>query len=372
MYFTLPDLPGICQDPFSPSFNPHYQAVASESKVWIDNLGILSGEKQQYFSISAFEFLAAHTYPYAGREGYRTCCDYLNTTFILDDHSDDEGGKGARQMADSFMNALRDPTWDDGTPFSRMARESVCSSSHRTPVILTRWDTLSRFRERLAPASATARQRFIDRFDHYLNATVREAENREQGMILGLSDYLELRRGNSGVYVAGALLECILSIDLQPEVFNHPALWNLTKIAGDMVFTANASPKFYWKARFATPNLTNLTLQDIYSYNKEQASSHSANNLITVIQHERGVGLQEAMDIAGDFFANCAEEFNTWKKRLPSWGPEVDAAVSEYIKGMGACVRGYIEWSLTGPRYFGSSVEEVKKTRRVALAAKVG
>ena len=125
MYFTLPDLLGICQDPFSPSFNPHYQAVASESKVWIDNLGILSGEKQQYFSISAFEFLAAHTYPYADREGYRTCCDYLNTTFILDDYSDDEGGKGARQMTDSFMNALRDPTWDDGTPFARMARESV-------------------------------------------------------------------------------------------------------------------------------------------------------------------------------------------------------------------------------------------------------
>ena len=127
MYFTLPDLPGICQDPFSPSFNPHYEAVASESKVWIDSLGILSGEKQRYFSTSAFEFLAAHTYPHADREGYRTCCDYLNTTFVLDDYSDDEGGKGARLMADSFMNALRDPTWDDGTPFAKMARELVFS-----------------------------------------------------------------------------------------------------------------------------------------------------------------------------------------------------------------------------------------------------
>jgi hypothetical protein len=150
MYFTLPDLPGICRDPFSPSFNPHYEAVASESKAWIDSLGILSGEKQRYFSTSAFEFLAAHTYPYADREGYRTCCDYLNTTFILDDYSDDEGGKGARRMADSFMNALRDPTWDDGTPFARMARESVCSSSHKATIILTRWNALSRFRERLA------------------------------------------------------------------------------------------------------------------------------------------------------------------------------------------------------------------------------
>jgi len=90
-------------------------------------------------------------------------------------------------------------------------------------------------------ATATARQRFIDTFDHYLDATVCEAENREQGTILGLSDYVELRRGNSGAYPACAVIECILSIDLQPEVFYHPALWNLTKIAGDMLFTANVS-----------------------------------------------------------------------------------------------------------------------------------
>ncbi|KAF9783463.1 isoprenoid synthase domain-containing protein, partial [Thelephora terrestris] len=328
--FTLPDLPGICQDPFSPSFNPHYDsAVASESKAWIDSLGILSGEKQTYFSNSAFEFLAAHTCPYADREGYRTSCDYLNTTFILDDYSDDEGGEGARRMADSFMNALREPAWDDGTPFAKMARE---------------------FRARLATASSTARQRFIDTFDHYLEATVREAQNREEGIILSLSDFMELRRGNSGVYPAYAIIECILSIDLQPEVFNHPALWNLTKIAGDMLFIAN----------------------DIYSYNKEQAGGHAANNFITVIQKERGVDLQGAMDISGGFFAKYAEDFNTWKDQLPSWGSETDAAVSEYIKGMAASVRGYIEWSLTGPRYFGASVQEVKKTRRVLLRTRAG
>jgi len=243
MYFTLPDLPGICKDPFSASLNPHYAAIASESKTWIESLGILSGEKQRYFSTSAFEFLAAHTYPHADREGYRSCCDYLNTTFILDDYSDGEGGKGARLMADSFMNALRDPTWDDGTPFARMARELVYSHSHLSLLALIRVRVLSRFSGRLATASDTARQRFIDTFDHYLDATVREAENRERGTILGLNDYLELRRGNSGVYPAHAMIECILSIDLKPEVFYHPALWNLTRIAGDMLFIANVSPE---------------------------------------------------------------------------------------------------------------------------------
>ena len=55
--------------------------------------------------------------------------------------------------------------------------------------------------------------------------------------------------------------------------------------------------------------LTSLCLQEVYSYNKEQAGGQAANNMITVIKEERGIGLQEAFDIAGRFFENDAEEF---------------------------------------------------------------
>lgn len=325
MYFTLPDLPNIF--PFPPSFNTHFQSVAPESQAWIDSFGILSGRQQRFFSTSAFELLAAYAYPYADREGYRTSCDYMNVTFILDDYSDDEGRKGARVMADSFMNALKDPDWDDGTPFAKLARE---------------------FRERLSIASPAARQRFIDTFDQYLDATVHEAENRETGTILGLRDFMELRRGNSGVEVAFALIECILSIDLKPEVFDHPILSDLRRLAGNMLFAAN----------------------DIYSYNKEQVGGHAANNLITVIEEERGVELQGAFDVAGKFFEDYVQEFLRRKEMLPSWGPKVDEAVARYVAGLECWVSGGIEWSLSGPRYFGDSVEEVRKTRRVALAEK--
>ena len=95
--------------------------------------------------------------------------------------------------------------------------------------------------ERLNTASASARQRFVDTFDHYLDATVREAENREHGTILSSKDFIELRRGNSGVDVAFSIIECILSIDLQPEVFDHPTLSTLRSLACRMVFTINVS-----------------------------------------------------------------------------------------------------------------------------------
>ena len=122
MYFLLPDLPNIC--PFSPSLNPHYGTAAFESKAWIDSFDILSpGRQQRQFSNSSLELLAACAYPYADREGYRTSCDYMNLTFILDDYSDEEGKGGARRMSDSFMNSLKDPSWDDGTAFAKLARE---------------------------------------------------------------------------------------------------------------------------------------------------------------------------------------------------------------------------------------------------------
>lgn len=121
MYFILPDLQRIC--PFPASLNPHFGSVAPESKAWIDSFGILSGHQQHRFSASALELLAAHAYPYADLEGSRTTCDYVNLTFILDDYSDDEGRRGTRVMSDSFMNALKDPSWGDGTNFARLARE---------------------------------------------------------------------------------------------------------------------------------------------------------------------------------------------------------------------------------------------------------
>ena len=62
-----------------------------------------------------------------------------------------------------------------------------------------------------------------------------------------------------------------------------------------------------------------------------------ANDLITVVQQERIVGLQEAMNVSGDSFADYAKEFNVRTEQLPSWGPEVGASVSEHVRGMEAC-----------------------------------
>ena len=181
---------------------------------------------------------------------------------------------------------------------------------------------------------------------------------------------MELRWGNSGVDVSFALIECVLSIDLQPEVFYHPTLSKLKQLAGHMVFTINVSP-FLIPLLLESCMLTARGLKDIYSYKKEVAGGHSANNLITVIKKERYIGVQEAFDVAGQFFESDIEEFLRHKELLPSWGRETDVAVSRYVAGLESWVGGSLEWSLTGRRYFGDLVEGVRKTRRVTLGERV-
>lgn len=165
------------------------------------------------------------------------------------------------------------------------------------------------------------------------------------------------------MYPTFALIECILGLSLEPEVFDHPAVLNLTRLAGDLVMISNVS--FGPGLLFDEYGLT--IMKDMYSYNKEQAAGHSANNFVTVVMAERGVGLQEAFDFAGGYFENQVKEFLEWKTKIPNWGPKIDDAVSQYVSGLECWVAGNLEWSLSTHRYFGESVEEVRRTRRVAL-----
>ena len=55
------------------------------------------------------------------------------------------------------------------------------------------------------------------------------------------------------------------------------------------------------------------------------------------------------------------------KKRLPAWGPHVDAGVAAYVTAMEYWVVGNLEWSFETQRYFGPGHAEIKRTRVVRL-----
>ena len=99
----------------------------------------------------------------------------------------------------------------------------------------------------------------------------------------------------------------------------------------------------------------------------EQSKGLGGNNIVTVLMREHKIDLQSAADMVGAHFGKLMEQFIMQQGRVPSWGPEVDAAVTDYITAMQHWVIGNLEWSFRTQRYFGSEHARVKSTRIVSL-----
>ena len=122
-HFVLPDLLSLC--PYKPSTNPHYTRGAAESRAWINAYDVFTDRKRAFFVQGCNELLVSYTYPYAGQEQFRTCCDFVNLLFVVDEVSDEQSGADARRTGEIFLNVIRDPLWDDGSKMAKMTRELV-------------------------------------------------------------------------------------------------------------------------------------------------------------------------------------------------------------------------------------------------------
>ncbi|KAI9060972.1 terpenoid synthase [Trametes sanguinea] len=323
--FTLPDLLAVC--PLVGSTNPYYEQAAAESSAWVKSFNILSERKLAFLLQGSSELLVSHAYPYAPYEQFRTCCDFVNLLFVVDEVSDDQNGKDARRTGEVFLNVMRYPDWDDGSALAQMTREF----KHRL----------------LASCGPNSYRRFLMHCDEYVNAVAREAEYRERGQVLDLESYQTLRRENSAIRVCFGLFEYALGIDLPDLVFQDEQFMTLYWAAADMVCWSN----------------------DVYSYNMEQAKGHTGNNIVTVLMQDKGIDLQAASNLVGAHFAQLMNRFVETKQRLPSFGAAVDDPVLKYIEAMEHWVIGNLEWSFESQRYFGAEHDKVKETLVIVLTS---
>ena len=75
----------------------------------------------------------------------------------------------------------------------------------------------------------------------------------------------------------------------------------------------------------------------------------------------KGLNLQEAADHAGTLFDDLTSCFVAEKKKLPSWGPDLDRDINRYIDGISHWPVVSLYWSFESPRYFGAPLEDVKR-----------
>ncbi|KAK1219384.1 Sesquiterpene synthase 10 [Marasmius sp. AFHP31] len=321
--FLLPDLLAIC--PLKGSFNPHYRDAAAESSDWINSYNVFTDRKRAYFVQGCNELLVAHCYPYASFECFRTCCDFVNLLFVVDEVSDEQNGRDAAVTGNIFLEAMRDPEYRNSSKISAITKD---------------------FRERyFRRAGPLASARFLEHCGDYIRAVSTEAELRERGQVLDVNDFVKLRRDNSAVILCFDLFEYALGIELPEEVVEDEMFREMYWAATDMVCWAN----------------------DVYSWNMEQSKGIGGNNIVTVLMKHRNMSLQAACDYVGTYCQHLMERYLWARERLPSWGPELDRDVAQYTEACGHWIKGNLDWSFETIRYFGAAHAEIKKTRLVTL-----
>jgi hypothetical protein len=87
--------------------------------------------------------------------------------------------------------------------------------------------------------------------------------------------------------------------------------------------------------------------------------------------NEKGVDLDGALDGLAKYNDEVLSKFQAQRHMLPSWGPDMDLVVNEYVERLAYWIRGHDCWSFESRRYFGTKGREIKEHRLVALLPRV-
>ncbi|KAK3295342.1 isoprenoid synthase domain-containing protein [Chaetomium fimeti] len=297
--------------------SPHLADIEEECLEWSASFGAFDPETQRLI----------HDY---GKLKYvRSGCDLMHLFFMFDEYSDQSTPEEVWHQASIQMDALCYPhkprpkgEWIGG----EIARQF--------------WLRLPR------TATKTFKRRFLETWIDYVESVAQQAEHRSESRILDLDSYFPLRRHTSGAPSTIALWE--LDMDIPDHIREHPILRMLETLAVDLIVIGN----------------------DLLSYNKEQAVGDDEHNIVTIIMAQFQVGVQDAIDKAGELSREKMEKFNALYSLLPRWVGPVDLDVQRLVDGMAQCVSGVLHWSYESQRYFGTRGMVVKRTRTLRLLPK--
>ena len=245
----------------------------------------------------------------------------------------------------------------------------VLHGAHRTGHDFRFWE---RGRKTATPRAA---EHFVTGFTAYLRSVVREAEARDSGIVLTTEAYLAIRLENIGVHSLCAMGELLLSIP--DALYYHPLLARMIELECEIVTIDNVSFRFCsdrdWAGTYNTAH--GDLLQDVLSYNREQATGVADFNIITTTMHHDGSNLEDTVRFLaerdadlGMQYLECHQEFCAFLDGLGT--PDETYAIRRYVDHMGNIRRGVWCWSFECGRYFGDRGSAYAQAQRVPLISK--
>ncbi|KAG6905986.1 hypothetical protein DXG01_016457, partial [Tephrocybe rancida] len=278
------------------------------SNAWFRSFQAFIPQSQLAFDKCDFGRLAALAYPWVSKEHLRTGCDLMNLFFVIDEYTDVEPAPVVREMVDVVIDALNNP--DRPRPEGEILLGKVAQEFWQLGI---------------KTATQSSQRHMVESLTAYLESVVQQAADRDNDTLRTIDSYLHNRRQNIGIRPSFASME--LDLDLPDH--------------------------------------------DIVSYNKEQAVGDDRHNILTIAMRQFDTDFQCAMEWIIKYHAEVEMKFIDGLKRVPSWGPEIDRQMEQYLYGMANWPRCNDSWNFESGRYFGSKGREIQKTRRVPLLPKL-
>ncbi|KZV73706.1 terpenoid synthase [Peniophora sp. CONT] len=327
--YRIPDC--LANWPWPRRLNNNYAEAKTASAVWMQSFQGISPRTLYAYDRCDFSLLASMVYLGHDAARLRTACDVMALFFFFDDSSDVVSPEEVLVMVDVMMDALRNPHK------SRPVDEWIGGEVTRQF-----WELA------IKTASPGSQERFIDRYAQYTKAVVRQAEDRQNKVILTVEEYFPLRRDTIGAKPAFAFLE--LNLDRPQAALNHPVIGELEILSTDMIILSN----------------------DIVSYNKEQARGDDYQNIVTSIMHHHQTDVQGAMNWVESHYLNLQARFlELYCHHVPKYHSyQLDADIAKYVDGLGNWVRANDQWNFETERYLGKRGIEIFKERWVTLMPK--
>ncbi|MEU9956774.1 hypothetical protein [Streptomyces sp. NPDC050982] len=291
--------------------------MAEQTVSWMRRFGYISTSADEAGARAAqFGELGALTYPHGSLEGAVLAAQLMVWLFLQDDRFSERAPAQGRieDLAEHILWSQRVLHGHGQTDVSRVPEPYL--------------EALVDLRTRLAHMAADHEQveRFTDGFNRYLGAVAAEAIYRARGISPDLEQYIRLRE--STILMRGM---CFVIIELADDCYLPGPVW--------------ARPDVRRCEQAAARSIAYT--HDILSGMRELYwPGHT--NLITVLARHFQCPLQEALAKAVRMYEKQMALFDRLSKPLAEEG---DARLARYIRGMGAWIRGNLDWSMTCGRY---------------------
>jgi len=299
--------------PFESGVNPHLKQVQERASQWMQETGLAKDERiyrrAKYESHAA---LVAYMMPGASLVDLQLAADAMTWFFAHDDYMDGlfQGGH---------------------TDLEHMQRQLLdacdCNASEKLTDPLSRG--LHDICRRIAMRSGYGwLQCFRSDVLEYLQAIVWERALRTASVVPDLGTYMLLRPVAGTVHMVFSLTAALNDISWDAAFLRHLCIRKLADLAGLQM-------TFY---------------NDVWSFQRDLNEGHSF-NLISVLQKENGITINEAAKRAVILTNKQAIAFLSAKGTLPYFGLDKDSVVQTYITALENLMSGHRNWMMQTPRF---------------------